>query len=149
MEEKSITLLNTLVEINNDRLLGYQAAFDDTEDADLKKLFAQFSLTSKKCKQELEAEIIKMGGTATEEAHASGNLHRAWMDLKAAVTGKSRSTILSSCEFGENAAIDTYDKALSDSTSHLTIVQSTMIIDQQMRIQADLNKVKSLITVLA
>jgi len=149
MEEKSVALLNTLVEINSDRLLGYQTAFDDTQDADLKNLFAEFSLTSKDCKKELEAEITKMGGTPTADTHASGNLHRAWIDLKVAITGNSRSTILSSCEFGENTAIDTYDKALSDSSSGLTGAQQTMIINQQKRIQSNLDRVKGLMKVMA
>ena len=144
MGEKSIVILNSLVEINNDRLLGYQVAFNDTDEADLKTLFAQFSLTSQNCKKELIAEIIKMGGKPTEEVHTSGDLHRAWMDLKATLSGNDRVTILNSCEFGENVAIDTYDKALTDSFGILNDIQQTMIIDQQMLIQADLNRVKGL-----
>ena len=149
MEEKSIALLNKLVEINNDRLLGYETAFNDTEDTDLKKLFADFSVTSKDLKKELQSEITKLGGKPSEDSHVTGTLHRVWMDLKSAISGKSRATILSSCEFGDNTAIEAYDKALVDSTYNLTSVQKTMIMNQQMRIQSDLNKVKILQSVLA
>ena len=144
MSEKSIDILNTLLEINNDRLLGYQAAFDDTDEADLKTIFAQFSLTSQNCKKQLIAEIIKMGGTPIKEVHTSGILHRAWMDLKATLSGNDRVTILNSCEFGENVAIETYNKALTNNSEYLSGNQQTMIIKQQKLIQADLDRVKGL-----
>lgn len=141
VQEKSIEILNSLVEINNDRILGYQTAFDETKEADLKTLFAQLSLTSQNCETELNAEIIKMGGTPTKDVRTTGSIYRAWMDLKATLTGHDRVTILNSCEFGENVAIDTYNKVISDSFDSLDGKQQTMIIQQQKLIQADLKKV--------
>ena len=50
--ETTIAVLNTLITINNDRIEGYETASKETEEQDLKTLFAQFSSTSQKCKHE-------------------------------------------------------------------------------------------------
>ncbi len=48
---KAIEVLNSLITINNDRIEGYETASKETEEHDLKTLFAQFISTSRKCKQ--------------------------------------------------------------------------------------------------
>ena len=44
--EKSINVLNKLVEINNDRTEGYKTALKEAHEADLKKMFTGFITTS-------------------------------------------------------------------------------------------------------
>ena len=40
--EKTLDVFNTLIEINNDRIEGYETATAETEEQDLKVLFSQF-----------------------------------------------------------------------------------------------------------
>ncbi|MFV5690363.1 DUF2383 domain-containing protein [Flavobacterium sp. ZT3R25] len=61
-QEKSIDVLNTLIEINNDRIEGYKTALEETEESDLKALFSQLMKTSQNCKMELVSEVQKLGG---------------------------------------------------------------------------------------
>jgi uncharacterized protein (TIGR02284 family) len=142
--EKTIEVLNTLITINNDRIEGYETASEETDEQDLKTLFAQFSQTSQKCKQALVSEVNKLGGTASEGTRTTGKFFRVWMDVKAALTGKDRKAILDSCEYGEDAAVDTYEKALKDDLEHLNAEQQTMINTQHALIKADHDKVKSM-----
>lgn len=142
--EKTIAVLNSLITINNDRIEGYETAAKETEEQDLKTLFAQFSSTSEKCRKELTDEVSKLGGTAADGTLISGKFFRVWMDVKAALTGKDREAILSSCEFGEDAAKDTYEKALEDELENLNANQQTMIKAQLASLIADQNKVKSM-----
>ena len=142
--EKTIAVLNTLITINNDRIEGYETAAKDVEEQDLKTLFAHFSSTSKTCKNELTSEISRLGGTAAEGTLNAGKLHRVWMDLKAAITGKDRKAILNSCEFGEDIAKDTYEKALENDTSNLSTEQQTMIKAQHTLLKADHDIIKSM-----
>ena len=142
--EKTIEVLNTLITINNDRIEGYETAAKETEEQDLKTLFAQFSSTSQRCKTELVAEVNKLGGTAAEGTLISGKFFRVWMDVKAALTGKDRGAILSSCEFGEDAAKDTYVKALEDELENLNSNQQIMIKSQLALLVADYDKVISM-----
>ena len=142
--EKTIAVLNTLITINNDRIEGYETASKETEEQDLKTMFAQFSSTSKKCKQELTNEVSKLGGTAAEGTLTIGKFFRVWMDVKAALTGKDRKAILNSCEYGEDQAKDTYEKALENDKENLSIEQQTMIKAQHTLLGADHDKVKSM-----
>lgn len=140
--EKTIEVLNTLVQINNDRINGYETASKETEEQDLKTFFGELGQTSEKCNQELTGEITKLGGTATESTKTTGKFFRVWMDVKAALTGKDRNAILNSCEYGEDMAKDTYEKALKDDSEHLTTEQQTMIKAQHGLLKADHDKVK-------
>lgn len=142
--EKAIDVLNSLITINNDRIEGYETASKETEEHDLKTLFAQFISTSKECKQELVREVNKLGGEEAEGTKVSGKFFRAWMDLKAALTGNDRKAILNSCEYGEEEALKTYEKALENDSEHLSADQQTMIIAQKSLLQADHHHVKAL-----
>ena len=142
--EKTIAVLNTLITINNDRIEGYETASKETEEQDLKTLFAQFSSTSQKCKHELTNEVSKLGGTAAEGTLTIGKFFRVWMDVKAALTGKDRKAILNSCEYGEDQAKDTYEKVLENDIENLNAEQQTMIKAQHTLLKADHDKVKSM-----
>lgn len=142
--EKTIDVLNRLVEINNDRIEGYETATEETEEEELKVLFAQFARTSTKCKDELVSEIFRLGGTPTEGTKISGKFFRVWMDVKAALTGKDRKAILDSCEYGEVQAVDTYEDVMKDYLEYLTMEQQTMISTQYALIKADQFRVKSM-----
>ena len=141
---KTIEVLNTLITINNDRIEGYETASKETEEQDLKILFAQFSSTSQKCKQELVLEVSKLGGTPSEGTMATGKFFRVWMDVKAALTGKDRKAILSSCEYGEDIAKNTYEIALKNDAENISAELQNMINAQHTLLVADHDKVKSL-----
>jgi len=143
-KEKTIEVLNTLITINNDRIEGYETAAKETEEQDLKTLFAHFLQTSQSCKQELITEVTKLGGTPEEGTLTSGKFFRVWMDVKAALTGKDRKAILNSCEYGEDMAKDTYEKALKNHADNLNAEQQTMIKAQHDLLLVDHNKVKSM-----
>jgi uncharacterized protein (TIGR02284 family) len=142
--EKSSDVLNTLIQINNDRIEGYDRASNETDDVDLKSLFSDLIETSEKCKAELSEEVERLGGTPVEGTKTSGKFYRAWMDLKAAVTGNDRKAILSSCEYGEDVAVDTYEKAMDNDDDDLGIEQRSLIERQYVMIKADHDKIKSL-----
>jgi len=114
-QEKVTGILNDLLRINHDRVVGYEKAIDELkdEDADLKSLFQRYITESRQYAQELTAEVQRLGGDPAEGTTNSGKIYRVWMDLKAAITGKDRQTILNNCEFGEDAAQKAYDTALN------------------------------------
>ncbi len=142
--EKTIDVLNTLIEINNDRIEGYETACKETDDQDLKSLFSGFIQTSQECKQELVSEVVTLGGTPIEGTRASGKFYRAWMDIKAAITGKDTEAILNSCEYGEDVAVETYTDVLKNEMENISPKQQSMINTQHGLIKADHDKVKEL-----
>jgi len=142
--EDSIEVLNTLTQINNDRIEGYKTASEETDEQDLKSFFSDLKQTSETCNRELAAEIVRLGGTPTESTKFSGKFFRVWMDVKAALNSKNREVILDSCEYGEDAAKDIYEEALDEDSDSLTPEQITMIQAQQTILRKDHDKVKSM-----
>jgi len=143
--DKTINVLNKLVEINNDRIEGYQTASSETDEPDLKALFLQFVQISEKCKQELSSEIFSLGGLPTEETKLSGKVYRTWMDIKSAVTGHDRVALLNSCEYGEEQAIGIYEKVINEEMEYLSIEQQTLIRKQYALIESDHTRLKSIL----
>jgi len=126
---KIVKTLNDLIEVNYDRSKGYQTAADEMKETEYKQKFSQYSSQSLSYKNELEGLVRQLGGEPTKSSSASGAVYRAWMDTKAALTGKDTKAILSSCEFGEDAAKKTYKEAKEQSVAFPANVQS--VIERQ------------------
>jgi len=143
--EKLATLLNDLIRINNDRIVGYERALDELkpEDADLKTLFQRYITTSREYVQELTQEVKRLGADPADGTTNSGKIYRVWMDLKTAVTGKDRKTILDNCEFGEDAAQKSYDMALN-SDEELEPSLRDLIVRQKATLKTGHDEVKRL-----
>jgi len=124
-----VKTLNDLIEVNYDRSKGYQTAADEMKEPEYKQKFNQYAAQSLTYKNELEGLVRQYDGEPTKSSSASGTVYRAWMDTKAALTGKDIKAILSSCEFGEDAAKKTYKEASENSRSYPTNVIS--VIDRQ------------------
>lgn len=113
--EKTNTAVRDLVIINNDRTEGYKTAASETKEADLKVLFNRFSEQSRGFATELKQFITDSDEMPkSDETKNTGKLYRVWMDVKAAITANDRKAVLSSCEFGEDKAKQTYKDVLSD-----------------------------------
>lgn len=130
-KEITIAALNELVEINNDRIVGYETAMKEIDDSDLHVLFSKCILTSEKCAAELRTEIMKLDGEAEKGTKATGKLHRLWMDFKAAFKENNKASILESCEFGDNIAIKTYTDTLDSNLEDLDPLLQKLIMTQQ------------------
>ncbi|MBB5638127.1 uncharacterized protein (TIGR02284 family) [Pedobacter cryoconitis] len=116
VSEKSISILNDLTEINNDRVAGFEKAIADINDEniDLKAIFQQYSAQSRKFSQELTAIVAGYGEDVETGTSVSGTLHRAWIDVKSLFGGSDRVSILSEAERGEDAIKAAYKLALED-----------------------------------
>src|SRR5690606_9126367 len=140
--QKAVDALNEIVEINNDRVEGYETASKETDSADLKALFADLMRTSLDNLTELRAEVSRLGGKSEEGTRVGGKIFRAWMEVKAALTGNDRGAILSSCEFGEDKALETYKHVLENHTNVLTSEQLQMVREQQLNLRKDHDHVR-------
>ncbi|WP_318640821.1 PA2169 family four-helix-bundle protein [Flavobacterium ardleyense] len=139
----SIDKLNKLVEINNDRVEGYETAAKEMDNGELHSLFGKLAATSHNNLSELRAEVNRLGGEPTEGTKISGKFFRAWMDVKAALSSDERQTVLDSCEFGEDKALEVYEEVLED-TKDLTSEQVAMISKQKSALKQDHDHVKVL-----
>ena len=129
--EKLVEVLNDLIEINNDRVVGYEKAADETKavNIDLQAIFHKMADESRKYKSELVEEVTRLGNEPSTGTTNSGKLYRIWMDAKAILTGKDRQAILENCEFGEDAARKAYKLALA-SGAEIPAETRQLITDQ-------------------
>ena len=143
--EKVAGILNDLIEINNDRIVGYEKAIDELkeENEDLRPLFQRYMQESAQYRSELTTEVTRLGAEPADGTTNSGKIYRVWMDLKAVVTGKDRKTVLENCEFGEDAAQKAYDMALN-SDEELEPTVRDLIVRQKAQLRVGHDEVKAL-----
>lgn len=116
MATSSNTVLNELIELNNDRIAGFEKVLSDIDDAnvDLKELFQEYATQSRRFSQELTAIVAARAGEPETGNSVAGTLHRAWIDVKALFGGRDRESILSEAERGEDAIKKAYQTAIAE-----------------------------------
>jgi uncharacterized protein (TIGR02284 family) len=141
--ERKVEVLNDLIEINNDRVAGFEKAIADIRDenADLKELFQGYAAQSRKNGQELAAIVGAYGEVETGNS-VSGTLHRAWIDVKSIFGGSDRASILSEAERGEDAIKKAYRDAINQ--GELPSEATTIVSAQAQEIGAAHDQIKAL-----
>lgn len=109
-----VECLNDLIETCRDGQEGFREAAEGVESSEAKSLFIEYSQQRARFVGELQALVRELGGDAANEGSVAGALHRGWIDLKAAISGKDEHSILVECERGEDAAKAEYKEALED-----------------------------------
>lgn len=114
-QKETISTINDLIETLKDGQEGFRQAAEAVEDPQLKSLFNEFSLQRSRFAGELQSEAVGLGESKPEESSsAAGAMHRAWIDLKSAITKHDNHAILAECERGEDSAIKEYQEAMEE-----------------------------------
>lgn len=108
-----ISTLNSVIETLKDGQEGFRQAAEAVKDSQLKTLFNELSLQRSKFAGELQNHVIQMGESKPEDSSSTASaLHRAWINMKSAITSQNDHAILSECERGEDSAVAEYKKAM-------------------------------------
>ena len=119
-EKEVISTINNLIETLKDGQEGFKQAAEGVKDPQLKSLFNDYSLQRSRFATELQSDARVLGESEPEtSSSAAGALHRAWINLKSAVTSGDDRAILAECERGEDSAVEEYKKAMNDIYRHL------------------------------
>ena len=140
---KSISsVLNALIGICKDGQNGFRIASDDVHHLPLKSLFFEFSSQRARFVSELESLVVGLGEEADEEGSLAGVLHRAWIDLKSALSSGNEKAVIAECIRGEETALAEYEDALQheDLPQHIRLV----ITQQAGEIQQALKNLRNL-----
>jgi uncharacterized protein (TIGR02284 family) len=111
-----IEALNDLIEINRDRVKGYERAAADlaeTHGVNAIQSFNQYKRDSEQFVEELSRHVRNMGGEPATGSTIGGMIHRAWIDVKTALSIHEKESALESCIFGDEAAIKSYETTLA------------------------------------
>jgi uncharacterized protein (TIGR02284 family) len=109
----TIATLNNLVAISHDGADGFRTAAAEIPTPHIKEIFER---AARRCEQgaaELQRKVRKLGGRPEQIGTVSGAAHRAWVNVKAAITGQDEAAIIAECERGEDVAKAAYEEALA------------------------------------
>lgn len=107
-----ISTLNDLIETCKDGEEGFRQCAEGISDPQIKNLFVDRAQACSSAAGELQELVSSCGGDPETKSSISGSMHRRWVDIKSAVTGKDDEAILNECERGEDVAVSSYRKAL-------------------------------------
>lgn len=142
--EKSIVVLNNLIEINSKRIEVYKSATKVTEENDLKDLFTEFEKTSKIFKSELTEEVQKMGGIPVINSKRRNIVISILNIFRFSANRNDREEILNTLEYNEFVAVKTYKDTLSANFDYLTTEVHLKLKTQQNLLKEHHDRVKRL-----
>jgi uncharacterized protein (TIGR02284 family) len=117
-QKEIISTINCLIETLKDGQEGFKQAAEAVKDSNLKSLFSEYSLQRAKFAGQLQTEARQLGESNPEESSSTtGAMHRAWINLKSAVTSGDDHAILAECERGEDSAVKEYREAMENDLS--------------------------------
>lgn len=109
-----------LMETLKDGEEGFASAAEklsDNGNADLATEFRRFSEQRGEFYRELESLADSYGDDIDDSGSVAGNLHRAWMSVKDALSGDDPGGVLDAAEQGEDHAVSEYEAALGKDIS--------------------------------
>lgn len=140
-----ISDLKSLISTLNDGKEGYTSAAETTDNVELKAVFLEYAAQRKAYEEELKAHLLTHGEKSDNDGGGVlGALHRTWIDVKDALSGKDEASILKAIETGEQSAVDEYNKLTTDYATHSDHIQ--LLNKQKEGVTEALNKIKSLIS---
>lgn len=107
-----ISTLNDLIETCKDGEEGFRQCAEDLHDPQIRSTFNDRARGCAEAARELQEVVVEYGGDPQKGSSVSGSLHRRWVDVKSAVTGKDEVSVLNECERGEDVAVKSYRNAL-------------------------------------
>jgi uncharacterized protein (TIGR02284 family) len=110
--EELIGTLNDLIETCRDGINGFRTAADGVSSPIAKEVFLSRVHLIEKGLGDLDAAVQRLGGDPVDHGHPAASMHRAWINIKSAVTLRDDRAIIDEVVRGEEVAIQHYREAL-------------------------------------
>ncbi len=113
LQKNTVSVLNSLIETNEDGRKGYMEASEHVNTPELKSTFGALATRRANFATELRSQVRTLGGEPeSTEGTTGGKVHRGWINLKEALTSRDPEAILEECEKGDEHALEQYKEAL-------------------------------------
>lgn len=112
--EDIISTLNGLIGICKDDEEGFKTCVEEAGDRhpQWKTMLTERQRGCAAAASELQDLVRAQGGDPETSSSLANALHRSWVNIKAAITGRDDEALLDECERGEDAVVRSYRKAL-------------------------------------
>ena len=138
--ETALETLNALIQTCKDGEEGFRSAAEGVKNPQTKTVFLDYSRQRAQMARDLQNEVRRLGGDPEKAGSFSGSMHRGWMNIKSAVSGKDDSSIIAEAERGEDVAKEMYENALKATLQPTTLAlvrqQSAMVREAHDRVRA-------------
>ena len=127
--DKAVSVLNNLIETCKDGEKGFREAAEGLTNPTVKAKFLEYSRQRAQMARELQDEVRKLGGDPEKSGSVAGTMHRGWLNIRSAVSGKDDHAIAAEAERGEDVAKTVFEDSLNEplpSTAQ-TLVQQQLI----------------------
>lgn len=110
--DHDISTLNSLIATTLDSIDGYTEAAK--EDTSYTAMFTANAAERRAIAQQLQAEVARLGGNPEDDGTLLAGAHRAFLNLKATLTGHDDKAIVNEVEAGEDHIKAKFEDALED-----------------------------------
>jgi uncharacterized protein (TIGR02284 family) len=115
MLDHDLTVLNSLITTTIDSALGFERSAEDAEAGRFREMFRDFARERRGVVTALQAAVRELGGEPEDDGSLKADLHRRWVDLRAALTGGGGDkAVIEEVERGEDYIKAKYKAALAD-----------------------------------
>lgn len=111
-ESDSRTVLNSLIETCKDGERGLLHAAALVQSPALKTFFTDTAGQRAKFAAELLPHAQRLGGTATADGTTAATLHRKWMGVRSALSGRDDGAVASEAERGDSITVLAFKSAV-------------------------------------
>lgn len=148
-KNKSVDLFDKLIEINKERISGYEKAASATEpiDADIRSAFMRMALQSRQFIKEIKQHVPSIGKIAQDTGTLAVALGTAVVDLTTDFTTQNRKMLLDFCLYLDQGAQKAYDIILEalDEKNILVPEVARLVKTQRIKIGKSFNNLQSFV----
>ena len=109
-----IRTLNGLIATTIDSVDGYRTSAQDVQNPRFAELFTARASERSSVAEQLRSEVKRLGGNPEDDGTILAAGHRAFVNLKSAVTGRDDQAIVNEVERGEDHIKAKFEEALKD-----------------------------------
>jgi uncharacterized protein (TIGR02284 family) len=115
LNDHDIGVLNALITTTIDSAAGFERSARDAESTRFTTLFQDFGAERRQAVAALQQAVRELGGTPNDDGSLKADLHRRWVDLRAAISGDGGDeAVIAEVERGEDYIKAKYEDALTD-----------------------------------
>ncbi len=107
IDDALVQHLNTLTEVCHNAHDGYMEAANGINSAAYKTMFAEYALQRRRFASQLANLVTDLGGEPDDDG-----VHDSWANIRPVMMGGDHGAIFEAIEQAEDAAINTYEKAM-------------------------------------
>jgi uncharacterized protein (TIGR02284 family) len=145
VDVKVLDTLKDLVRINKDRTDCYEKAADEIYDpfeAEIKTVFYQMADESRRYGNVLATTFESLhGAPLMDRETSSGEIYKAWLEMKVSFSGRDVLTSLQSCECSDDAVLKAYKMAINMKAEWPTSV-ANLLSNQYKSLKASHDRVR-------